>query len=80
MYKRIKPTKLTGDEPLLNTAGKRITVLDFWQYALSNINANIMRGAYAEFLVECATKELADIEIREAWGDWDVLDTDGTKI
>jgi hypothetical protein len=80
MYKRITPTKLNGDEPLINTDGKQVTVLDFWQYAFSNINANVLRGAYAEFLVECAIKDLSKIETREAWGDWDVLGEDGTKI
>ena len=80
MYKRISPTKLTGDEPLINTDGKQVTVLDFWQYAFSNINANVLRGAYAEFLVECAIKDLQKIETREAWGDWDVLGDNGLKI
>ena len=80
MYKRISPTKLTGDEPLINTDGKQVTVLDFWQYAFSNINANVLRGAYAEFLVECAIKDLGKIETREAWGDWDVLGDNGLKI
>ena len=36
--------------------------------------------SYAEFLVECAIKDLGKIETREAWGDWDVLSEEGTKI
>ena len=79
-YQRIAPKKLTGQEPFINTGSKAFTVLDFWQYAFSILNSNVLRGALAEFLVENALKDLEDIQIRSPWGDWDVEDTDGTKI
>src|SRR4051812_35112848 len=79
-YKRITPIKLTGQEPFINTHGKHFTVLNFWQYAFSILNSNVLRGALAEFLVENALKDLPDIDIRSPWGDWDVLAPGNTKI
>jgi hypothetical protein len=79
-YRRIIPTKLTGQESFLNVAGKKITVLDFWQYAFSGLNSNVLRGVLAEFIVENTLKTTENIEIRNSWGDWDVEADDGTKI
>lgn len=72
MYKRKAVSKLTGNEPFLNTGDKEFTVLDFWQYAFSNLNSNIVRGILAEFLVETALNEIDTIDIRNPWGDYDV--------
>jgi hypothetical protein len=80
LYKRIQPKKLTGAELFVSTGSKRFTVLDFWQYAFSVLNDNILRGRLAEFLVEAALKDLPDIGVRTSWGDFDVEDFDGTKI
>lgn len=79
-FKRILPRKLNGKEHLINSGGKNVTVLDFWQYAFSTINANVLRGAFAEFLVECSINNISEIGVREAWGDYDVLSKSGTKI
>jgi hypothetical protein len=79
-YKRIQPTKLSGDETFTTTGSKQFTVLDFWQYSFSVLNDNILRGRLAEFLVEAALKDLSDIGVRTSWGDFDVEDFDGTKI
>jgi len=72
MYKRKPVARLTGNEHFKNTNNKKFTVLDFWRYGLSNLNSNITRGAFAEFLVENALKDVDDIEIRNPWGDYDV--------
>lgn len=80
MYTRIESKKLTGQELFINTGLKKFAVLDFWQYAFSILNDNILRGKLAEFLVEVALKDLDDVGIRGTWGDFDVEDFDGTKI
>ncbi len=79
MYKRKPVARLTGNEHFKNTNNKKFTVLDFWRYGLSNLNSNITRGAFAEFLVENALKDVDDIEIRNPWGDYDV-EYKGKKI
>ncbi len=79
MYKRKPVAKLTGSENFINTDSKNFSVLDFWQYNLSNLNSNVTRGALAEFLVENALKDVDDIEIRNPWGDYDV-EYKGKKI
>lgn len=45
-------TKLTGGERF-RAAGAEIeqSVLDFWRWAYSDLNANVIRGAFAEFIV-----------------------------
>lgn len=79
-FQRIKPKKLTGQELFVATGNKQFTVLEFWQYAFSALNDNVLRGRLAEFLVEVALKDTKDIGVRSSWGDWDVEDFDGTKI
>jgi hypothetical protein len=80
LYKRIVPKKLTGQEPFINTGGKQFTVLDFWRYAFSGLNSNVLRGTLAEYIVETALRDVKDIVIRNSWGDWDVMTEDGIKI
>ena len=72
LYVRKQAIKLSGGEHFSNHKINTPTVLDFWQYGFSNLNSNVLRGALAEFLVECALKELDAIEIRNPWGDYDV--------
>ncbi len=79
MYKRKPVEKLTGSERFENTHSKEFTVLDFWQYGFSNLNANVLRGALAEFLVENALHDPDDIVLRNPWGDSDV-EYKGMKI
>ena len=77
-YTPAKPKKLSSKEPFKSTGNKRFTVLDFWQYAYSNLNSNIARGVLAEFIVENALN--SRIGVRDPWADWDVLGPDGVKI
>lgn len=79
MYKRIEPKKLSGSEQLRNCSSAA-TVLDFWRYAFSNLNSNVLRGALAEFYVELALRPTDEIDIRNPWGDYDVLSPNGSKI
>lgn len=80
MYKRIPVKKLTGKEQFKNIGKKNFSVLEFWQYGFSNLNSNILRGALAEFIVENAIKDGAEIDLRNPWGDYDAETKDGKKI
>lgn len=73
MYKRIPVRKLTGSEQFTNSGSKSFNVLEFWQYGFSGLNSNVLRGALAEFLVENALKGNEEIDVRNPWGDYDVL-------
>jgi hypothetical protein len=73
MYKRIPVRRLTGNEQFKSIGSKHFSVMEFWQYGFSSLNSNVLRGALAEFIVENALKENAEIEVRSPWGDYDVL-------
>ncbi len=80
MYKRIPVKKLTGAESFKNSGDKRFSVLEFWRYGFSNLNSNVLRGVLAEFIVENALRGNDQIDIRNPWGDSDVISPDGKKI
>ncbi|MFA6524572.1 MAG: hypothetical protein WC264_03380 [Candidatus Paceibacterota bacterium] len=80
MYKRILVIKLTGAEHFKNTGDKKISVLDFWRYGFSNINSNVLRGAFAEFIIENALRTNEQIDVRNPWGDSDVIAPNGKNI
>lgn len=73
MFKRLPVERLRGSERFKHTGNKDFSVQEFWQYGFSSLNSNVLRGALAEFLVENALKENAEIEVRSPWGDYDVL-------
>ncbi len=80
MYKRLEVKKLTGNEIFKNVGDKKFSVLEFWRYGFSNLNSNVLRGALAEFIVENALYGNEDIDVRNPWGDSDVIAPDGKKI
>ena len=80
MYKRIPVIKLTGTEQFKNVGNKNFSVLEFWRYGFSNLNSNVLRGALAEFIVENALRKNNEIDIRNPWGDSDVISPNGKKI
>jgi hypothetical protein len=80
MYKRIPVVKLTGDEEFKNVGNKKISVLEFWRYGFSNLNSNVLRGAFAEFIIENALRTSHDIDVRNPWGDSDVIAPNGKNI
>lgn len=80
MYKRIPVRKLIGSEQFKNAGDKKFSVLEFWRYGFSNLNSNVLRGALAEFLVENAIRGNNEIDVRNPWGDSDVISPDGKKI
>jgi len=80
MYKRIEVKKFTGDEQFKNVGDKKFSVLDFWRYGFSNLNSNVLRGAFAEFIVENALRTREQIDVRNPWGDSDVVAPNGKNI
>src|SRR3989344_5901932 len=80
MYKRIPVNKLTGNEQFKNVGDKKFSVLEFWRYGFSNLNSNVLRGALAEFIVENALRNNEQINVRNPWGDSDVIAPNGKKI
>jgi len=71
--------RLSGSERFSNR-GEPIggTVLDFWQWACSDIIGNTARGAVAEYLVAHALG--IDVGARDPWGIFDLETPDGVKI
>lgn len=80
MYKRIPVKKLTGSEKFKNVGNKNFSVQEFWSYGFSNLNSNVLRGALAEFIVENALRENNQIDVRNPWGDSDVIAPNGKNI
>lgn len=68
------PPPLRGDEPVQGTDA---TVLDFWQFALSDFKMNNVRGYLAEFLV---ARAIGAAGPRVEWDAYDVVAPDGTTI
>lgn len=68
-----KPMPLSGEEG----AGTDATVVDFWRFALSNLQMNNARGYLAEFLV---AKAVGSTGLQIEWDPYDVLAPDGTTI
>ncbi len=80
MYKRIPVNKLTGNESFKNVGDKKFSVLEFWRYGFSNLNSNVLRGALAEFIIENALRSNEQIDVRNPWGDSDVVAPNGKNI
>ncbi|OGI74602.1 hypothetical protein A2737_01580 [Candidatus Nomurabacteria bacterium RIFCSPHIGHO2_01_FULL_41_71] len=80
MYKRIPVNKLTGNEQFKNVGDKKFSVLEFWRYGFSNLNSNVLRGALAEFIVENSLRSNEQIDVRNPWGDSDVIAPNGKNI
>lgn len=79
MYPAIEPKKMNGTEALTTTDGKRIcSLIDFWQWAYSDLIGNAERGALGEFIVACAL-DIQD-SVRISWDKFDLLTKDGIAI
>ena len=72
-------TRKTGMEPIYDDKGKQISsVLEFWQWAYSDIIGNIERGHFAEYLVARALDVAKDTRVE--WDKYDVLTNDDISI
>ncbi len=74
--------QLIGNEEFtLHGKGARITVLDFWRWAFSDLIDNTQRGIMAEFLVYSSlNRTTSDTQIRESWLPFDVTSPSGRRI
>jgi hypothetical protein len=76
---RVPPKRFTGAEPF--HIGKQLvgaTLLDFWQWAGSDLLSNTFRGWVAEFIVACDLGIASGI--RRDWEGFDLLTPDGIRI
>ena len=64
-----------GDEPFI---GISKTLIDYWQWAHSDIVSNSERGKLAEFLVKCAVNSPA--ALRTEWDAVDIVTPTGVRI
>lgn len=69
MLPAIKPTRLSGNERLINSGKEGPTVLDFWQWSSSDLLSNSLRGIFAEYLVAWALGITGETRI-----EWDAAD------
>lgn len=76
----IKATPKTGDEYLTyNEKGIGYSLLDFWQWSVSDILDNTTRGKFAEFIVGTAVK-MDPKELSGGWDAFDIKTAGGIKI
>lgn len=73
-------TRKTGGERI-HDAGRTLgfDLLDFWQWADSDLISNALRGRFAEYLVARALG-IADGAVRNEWDSFDLQSREGTKI
>ena len=75
VYVRTAVLPVAGHEPFI---GMDATVLDFWQWAVSDLRMNTTRSMLAEFFVAVAVGSTATKRVE--WDNYDVLTPEGIKI
>lgn len=76
----IKATPKIGNEHLtFNEKSVGYSLLEFWQWSVSDILSNATRGRFAEFIVGTAVK-LNPKELRNEWNAFDIQTDNGIKI
>lgn len=79
MLPEIKAGRKTGEEPIKAPDGQTIAkLLDFWQWAHSDLVGNTERGAIAEYLVACALGIRGGTRI--PWDRYDLVSPEGIAI
>lgn len=73
----IETSRKTGSEEILGLTSKN-TLLNFWQWAYSDIIGNTERGCLAEYLVALACN--IDQKVRVSWDSYDLELPNGIKI
>lgn len=73
LIKRAQVTPLTGTERV-----GPATVLDFWRWAMGDLQMNTARGLLVEWLVARALGDPSPFRVE--WGPYDVRAADGTKV
>jgi hypothetical protein len=76
---RVPPKRFTGDEPFhIEKRPAGVTLLNFWQWAGSDLLSNTFRGWVAEFIVACDLGIASGL--RRDWEGSDLLASDGARI
>lgn len=77
----IVPERMTGDEPLTSGGGALgdSAVIDFWQWALSSLLDNTVRGLFAEYLVARALG-VTRTGVRVEWDAVDIVAESGLRV
>ncbi len=69
----------TGNEYLIQKGNPlENNVIEFWQWACSDLASNTMRGIFAEYIVACALK--IDMGIKPDWNAYDLVTKSGIKL
>ncbi len=77
---QINTTPKTGKEILTNNGlNINYSLLDFWQWSVSDILSNATRGRFAEFIVGTAIG-LEPTNLRNEWAKCDIITEEGIKI
>lgn len=78
--KTIKAIPKKGDEELFFNENKiGFSVLDFWQWSVSDLLSNATRGRFAEFIVGTSVG-LNPQHLRDEWDAFDITSDKGIKI
>lgn len=76
----IKATPKIGNEHLtFNKKSVGYSLLEFWQWSVSDILSNATRGRFAEFIVGTAV-EMNPKRLRDEWDAFDIKTDNGIKI
>lgn len=76
----IKATRKIGNEHLtFNDKSVGYSLLEFWQWSVSDILSNATRGRFTEFIVG-TTVEMNPKELRDEWDAFDIKTDNGIKI
>lgn len=79
MLETINTSKKYGNEPFLNENNNlKVTLIDFWAWAHSDLIGNAERGILAEYIVGMALD--VNHETRTEWNSYDILSNDGIKV
>ena len=70
--------RLSGEEALTGAPAAGGTVLDFWQWAFSDLRQNSIRGVFAEWLVGQLLG--LPLTVRDPWSAWDLITPQGVKV
>lgn len=77
---RMHPSRRLADESLTcNGRSLGIPVSEFWGWCMSDLVANVTRGAFAEFIVARAL-EMPAGDVRDPWAPFDLETPDGLKV
>ena len=75
----MQQSAMTGAEAFtLKNQDLDFSVLSFWQWGLSDLLGNTLRGSLAEFIVAKAIG--ADAHVSEEWDAYDLVTPSGTKV